>query len=84
MIIVETEFYTKEIRLTGKALAFLLALFLFYGLVLVAYAYFMHTYYTVTVTNIVEKQSVALSELDAKQLEIHESVKEMLDEIMDN
>ena len=82
MFYIETEFNKRKVGIGDVLLAFSFVLLVVYALIFLAYrdsaAYYM------AVLEEVEKQEREFLLIDAKQVEIHNSIERMQDEILDN
>ena len=82
MFYIETEFNKRKVGIRDVLLAFSFVSLMIYALIFLAYrdsaAYYM------AVLEKVEKQESELLLIDARQAEIHTSIRDLQDEILDN
>ena len=82
MFYIETEFNKRKVGIRDVLLAFSFISLVIYALIFLAYrdsaAYYM------AVLEKIEKQESELLLIDARQAEIHNSIRDLQDEILDN
>jgi cell division protein FtsB len=82
MLYIETEFNKRKVGIREVLLTFSFVLLVLYAIVFLAYR--DSAAYYVTLLKKVEKQKSELLLLDARNLEVHEKIEEMLNEKLDN
>jgi cell division protein FtsB len=82
MFTIETEFYKRKVGIREVLLTFFVVLFLTY-FIFMEYFHNSAAYY-LTLAEKVNQQERELMLIEAKQAEIHNSIKKMQDEIRDN
>lgn len=82
MFYIETEFYKRKAGILEYTLIFLVISVILYAIIFLAYR--DSAAYYLSMLKKTKEQERELLLLDAKQAEIHDSIKEMQHEILDN
>lgn len=82
MFYIETEFYKRKAGILEYTLIFLIISVILYAIIFLAYR--DSAAYYLSMLEKTKEQERELLLLDAKQAEIHDSIKEMQHEILDN